>query len=71
MSPANSPKIIKMKKLEVQDLYEPVVFSHRTHAEMSGMSGGCEMCHHYDPPGDVVPAITVMNRTGKEQISQT
>jgi len=55
MSPENSPKIIIMKKLVVQeDLYESVIFSHRAHAEMSGMSGGCEMCHHYDPPGNVV-----------------
>jgi hypothetical protein len=55
MSPAKSPAIIKMDKLKsVQDLYEPVVFSHRIHAEMSEMSGGCEMCHHYNPPGDVV-----------------
>jgi Class III cytochrome C family/Cytochrome c7 and related cytochrome c len=55
ISPAKSPAVIKMDKLKsVQDLYEPVVFSHRIHAEMSEMSGGCEMCHHYNPPGDVV-----------------
>lgn len=55
MPPENSPKIIIMKKLVVQeDIYEPVIFSHRAHAEMSEMSGGCEMCHHYDPPGNVV-----------------
>ncbi len=55
ISPAKSPAIIKMDKLKsVQDLYEPVIFSHRIHAEMSEMSGGCEMCHHYNPPGDVV-----------------
>ena len=56
--PENSPKIIKMEKLKViQDLYEPVIFSHRVHAEMSEMSGGCEMCHHYNPPGNIVPCI--------------
>jgi hypothetical protein len=54
--PAKSPAVIKMDKLkEIQDLYEPVIFSHRIHAEMSEMSGGCEMCHHYNPPGNVVP----------------
>jgi hypothetical protein len=53
-----SPKIIKMSKLEVtNDLYEPVIFSHRLHAEMSEMSGGCQMCHHYNPPGKVVSCI--------------
>lgn len=51
-----SPKIIKINKIEAtDDLYEPVIFSHRLHAEMSEMSGGCQMCHHYNPPGKVVP----------------
>ena len=55
LSPAQSPATIKMDDLKsVQDLYEPVIFSHRAHAEMSEMSGGCQMCHHYNPPGDVV-----------------
>jgi hypothetical protein len=28
--------------------YAPVAFSHRGHAEMAAMGGGCEGCHHYD-----------------------
>ncbi len=53
--PEKSPRLIQMQKLdETQDLYEPVIFSHRVHAEMSEMAGGCEMCHHYNPPGNVV-----------------
>jgi len=28
--------------------YGPVVFSHRVHAQMSEMSGGCYGCHHYN-----------------------
>ena len=59
ISPEKSPAIIVMDDLKnVQDLYEPVIFSHRIHAEMSEMSGGCEMCHHYNPPGDVVNCST-------------
>lgn len=55
ISASKSPAVIKMDKLKaVQDLYEPVIFSHRIHAEMSEMSGGCEMCHHYNPPGNIV-----------------
>jgi len=55
VSPEKSPAIIVMDNLNNdQDLYEPVKFSHRIHAEMSEMSGGCVMCHHYNPPGDVV-----------------
>ena len=41
LSPAESPSVITMNKLKtVEDLYEPVIFSHRVHAEMSEMSGG-------------------------------
>ncbi|MCW8809525.1 MAG: hypothetical protein OQJ93_00810 [Ignavibacteriaceae bacterium] len=53
--PEKSPRIIKMNKLKAkEDLYEAVIFSHRAHAEMSEISGGCEMCHHYNPPGNIV-----------------
>ena len=53
--PEKSPKIIEMHKLKVmEDLYEAVIFSHRAHAEMSEISGGCGMCHHYNPPGNIV-----------------
>ena len=37
-----------------KDLYGPVTFSHKAHAEMSEMSGGCTTCHHYNPPGEIV-----------------
>jgi hypothetical protein len=58
ISPEKSPAVIVMDDLKnVQDLYEPVIFSHRIHAEMSEMSGGCVMCHHYNPPGDVVRCV--------------
>ena len=53
--PEKSPRIINMNKLQVkEDIYEAVIFSHRAHAEMSEISGGCEMCHHYNPPGNIV-----------------
>ena len=54
--PGNSPATITLDKLKnIENLYEPVIFSHRVHAEMSGMSGGCAMCHHYNPPGNILP----------------
>ncbi len=46
--------IILDKFKNVEDNYAPVNFSHKAHAEMSVMAGGCEMCHHYNPPGRVV-----------------
>ena len=53
--PEKSPRIIKMDQLKAkEDIYEAVIFSHRAHAEMSEISGGCELCHHYNPPGNIV-----------------
>jgi hypothetical protein len=44
-----------MKELEHEkDFYEAVNFTHRLHSEMSLFSGGCSICHHYNPPGDIV-----------------
>jgi len=40
---------------EPTDLYKPVVFSHRSHAQMTELSGDCSNCHHYNPPGAVLP----------------
>jgi hypothetical protein len=49
------PETVTINKIKSkQDLYKPVVFSHRLHAEMSDMSGGCETCHHYNPVGKIL-----------------
>ena len=54
-TPAQSPEVIVLNKMKsLEDIYEPVQFTHRLHAEMAGMSGGCQLCHHYNPPGNVV-----------------
>jgi hypothetical protein len=54
-SPEEGPSVLTIDKFKKQtDIYAPVVFSHRLHAEMSGMAGGCKMCHHYNPPGQVI-----------------
>jgi hypothetical protein len=44
-SPAEGPGLVLMDSKDGQ--YGPVVFSHRTHAQMTEMSGGCYGCHHY------------------------
>ena len=38
----------------LSNLYVPVVFSHQLHAEMSDMSGGCQICHHHNPTGAIL-----------------
>lgn len=39
-------------------IYDPSIFTHKLHAEMSDMSGGCATCHHFNPPGKVLACIT-------------
>ena len=54
-SPEDGPDLIIMDEFkEITDLYDPVNFSHKLHSEMSLMSGGCSICHHYNPPGKIV-----------------
>ncbi|MDP3981724.1 MAG: cytochrome c3 family protein [Chlamydiota bacterium] len=39
---------------ELVNLYNPVSFSHKLHANMSKFSSGCTMCHHYNPQGPIL-----------------
>lgn len=50
-SAEDAPEILKIDILS--NLYEPTIFTHKLHAEMAGMSGGCESCHHFNPPGRI------------------
>lgn len=45
-SPADAPGVVLMDSKGGQ--YGPVVFSHKTHAQMTDISGGCYLCHHYN-----------------------
>lgn len=40
---------------EIVKIYEPVNFSHKLHADMSEISGGCVQCHHYSIKGEIRP----------------
>jgi len=46
LTPADGPGVMLMNKMT--RTYGPVVFSHRVHAQMTEMSGGCYGCHHYN-----------------------
>lgn len=48
---STTKEIIEIDKLT--KTYEPVYFSHRIHAEMAEMSGGCASCHHYNTSGPI------------------
>jgi hypothetical protein len=54
-SPEEGPGRIVMDEFEkLTDMYNPVTFRHKVHAEMSELSGGCAMCHHNNPPGNIL-----------------
>lgn len=53
LSSDQGPEFIVLDKLE--KLYDPVLFSHKIHAEMANMSGGCVSCHHFTPTNQSHP----------------
>ena len=51
----DAPEYINLDEFKVlEDYYTPVYFSHKLHAEMSHLAGGCQTCHHYNPPGSIL-----------------
>ncbi len=44
------PEVVVLSKLS--ELYGPVVFAHKYHAEMCEMGQGCSQCHHARPAGE-------------------
>lgn len=42
---------------EISDVYQPVRFNHKLHAEMAGMGSDCATCHHYSPSGRIPPCV--------------
>ena len=51
-TPEQGPDIIKIDNLV--NKYQPVTFTHKIHAQMSEMSGGCANCHHYNTTGPIL-----------------
>jgi len=55
-SPDEGPIVVKLH--DIKGNYGDVVFSHKLHAEMSEMTGGCNGCHHYNTTGPVLKCKT-------------
>jgi len=53
LSATRGPDVVLLDQLSNQ--YVPVIFAHKLHAQMTEMTGGCELCHHYNPPNKVLP----------------
>jgi hypothetical protein len=51
-SAEKEPDVVRIDKLAGK--YLPVSFSHKIHAQMSAMSGGCQSCHHYNTAGPIL-----------------
>lgn len=64
-SPQEGPQTVVID--EMSENYTGVVFSHRVHAEMSGMSSGCTGCHHYNTTGPVLNCRNCHEKTRKRE----
>ena len=54
-SATDVPELIIIDTLA--NLYEPSIFTHKLHAEMAEMAGGCAYCHHHNPPGRILRCV--------------
>ena len=70
LSSVEGPEFVVLAELE--ELYEPVVFSHRVHAEMVSFSGGCVSCHHFTPTNSAHPPCKECHPIGisEDQVKQ-
>lgn len=59
------PEFVKIDKLA--DKYLPVNFSHKIHAQMSEMYGGCANCHHFNTTGPILPCADCHNVERKRE----
>lgn len=50
--PEETPKTFLLDELSSK--YLPVLFSHKSHAQMIEMTGSCESCHHYNTIGPIL-----------------
>lgn len=51
----DAPELFTIDTLS--NIYEPSIFTHKLHAEMAAMSGGCASCHHFNPPGKILSCV--------------
>lgn len=68
-SPEVGPDVIVIDELE--DRYTPVIFSHKLHAQMSEMTGGCLGCHHYNTLGPILSCNVCHSKERKREDVRT
>jgi len=67
-TPGRGPEVVLMDQLSAQ--YVPVVFAHKLHAQMTEMSGGCALCHHFNPSHKILPCRECHGNTSGEDLSK-
>lgn len=55
-SATDAPELFTIDTLSNE--YAASIFTHKLHAEMAAMSGGCASCHHYNPPGKILSCVS-------------
>jgi len=63
-TPEEGPDIRILDQLE--DLYKPVQFTHKLHAQMAEMGESCVTCHHYCPAGKTPPCRECHGKSSSE-----
>lgn len=63
--PEETPELIVID--QISDRYGPVYFSHKIHAQMSDMGGGCEGCHHHNTSGPILKCNTCHESSRKRE----
>lgn len=63
-----APDSILLDELATQ--YLPILFDHKLHAEMAGMSDNCATCHHYSPEGEIPPCRSCHPRDQTTNLAQ-
>jgi hypothetical protein len=63
--PEQTPELFVMDQLS--NRYGPVYFSHRIHAQMSEMGGGCKGCHHYNTSGPILKCSNCHDSSRKRE----
>ncbi|MBM3880771.1 MAG: hypothetical protein FJ387_13825 [Verrucomicrobia bacterium] len=65
---AAGPEVVLIDHLSNQ--YVPVVFAHKLHAQMTEMSGGCALCHHFNPTHRILPCRECHSPLGSADLTK-
>jgi len=67
-TPDRGPEVVLIDQLTAQ--YVPVIFAHKLHAQMTEMTGGCAICHHFNPSHKILRCRECHSATGGEDLAK-